>query len=152
MKNKVNLMKIVIILIPLIAGLLINYSSFIQGIYFRLWWVFILVFILFWFWGGKFFAEYARDKIVAFLLANSLWGISFILFIWQFVIVDGANRNLGFALISQLYMMLLLPLVSRMMSIFSNTMSSTNLISISYIFMIFIFSLGFFYNDLRNKV
>ncbi|WP_172198634.1 hypothetical protein [Saccharibacillus qingshengii] len=86
------------ILIPLLYGAL----SFV------LLWIFPLrigqiVFGAFWLWVGMRFARLEGSSVKNFVWGNSLWLISFLLYLWQFVLLDDANRNMALAAWSQYY-------------------------------------------------
>lgn len=152
LNNHINFKKMIIIFIPLIAVLIINKVSFIQMIYLKTSWFFAFSFILFWFWAGNVFARLDRKKIINFLFGNSLWAISLILYIWQFKIVSETSRNVQIAVISQLYMTLIIPIVGSIARLFNDTIQITNIIIISYVLMFLIFAIGFFYRNIKNRV
>lgn len=117
--------------------LLLNISTFLLSI-----WTYGGA-IIFWFLIGRFFANLNMTRVKSFILGNSLWAISFLLFIWQFVFVSGSNRNFFIAGISQHYVLGFVRLASNILGLFTNSIDSTTVVIISYILMLVMFSLGF---------
>lgn len=77
------------------------------------------------------------------LIGNSIWLISFLLFIWQFVLVNVENRNLFFALLSQYYQFSFLWSGIKLTLAFSDTIHSTMIMTLSYIVMFVVFMSGY---------
>ncbi|WP_461615038.1 hypothetical protein [Clostridium sp. Marseille-QA1073] len=134
---------ILIILIPLIIGIIINRVNFILQIYSTVPWIFAIAFIIFWFWAGKVFSRANYNRVKSFFIGNSLWSISFLFYLWQFILVNDTNRNFIIAGISQNYMILIVPIATKIMMMFTNTIDGTIISIVSYIFMVIIFSIGF---------
>lgn len=145
--------KIIFVLIPLLLSFIINsFILLLLPIYSLLIWPLCIGFIVYWFWVGKQFAKVKFNKILGFILGNSLWGISFALYIWQFVILDDSSRNMLLAVLSQYYNLFTTPLATRIITLFSNVINSTEITVLSYVLMIIIFSLGFIYQLIRMRI
>lgn len=144
-----NYRLILLLLLPFLLGWLFNSTSFFLNIYIKFTWPINIVFLLYWFWVGKQFGQLRYNKFLVFLLGNVLWALSFGLFIWQFVFVDDPNRNLLIAAFSQLYPLLNVVLSSRIIMLFDNSLHGTQIVSISYIIMLFVFLSGFLYGSIR---
>ena len=142
---------ILIILIPLIIGIVINRVNFVLQIYSTAPWIFVIAFIIFWFWTGKVFATANHNRAKSFLIGNSLWGISFILYIWQFILLDDTNKNLIIAGISQNYMILIVPIATKIMMMFTDIIDGTIISIVAYILMFVIFSIGFIYESVKKN-
>ncbi|WP_391117357.1 hypothetical protein [Psychrobacillus sp. L3] len=127
---------ILLILVPFIYGYLVN--ALILPIYpFTM----QLVFLIFWFFVGIRFSKWNISKWKSFLIGNFLWLISFVLFIWQFILLDGVARNINIALLAQNY---LLPFVYGAAKVLPFIHSGTIIMFNAYIFMLIAFSIGFF--------
>lgn len=99
--------------------------------------------IIFWFFVGRQFGSLRIGKIKSYILGNLIWGISFILYIWQFIFVDDINRNLFIARISQNYMLGFVSWGSKIVGLFTNTIDGTIVVIVAYLIMIIIFTIGF---------
>ncbi|ARC86655.1 putative membrane protein [Clostridium argentinense CDC 2741] len=142
---------IVIILIPLIIGIIINRVNFILQIYSTIPWIFVIAFIIFWFWAGKVFAKANHNRVESFLIGNSLWGISFLLYIWQFILTSDVNKNFIIAGISQNYIILIVPIATKIMMMFTDIIDGAIISIVSYILMIIIFSIGFIFESVKKN-
>lgn len=111
-------------------------------------WGFIAIF--FWFYVGTQFGKLGISKMKSFILGNSFWMISLILYVWQFVLLSGEERNLFFAGISQNYNLGFVSISSRIISLFTRTIDSKTVIILSYLIMLVVFSLGFIYPSKNN--
>lgn len=127
---------ILLIFIPLIYGYLVN--AMILPLF-----PFImqLVFLIFWFCVGLRFSKWRTPMWKSFLIGNSLWFISFILFIWQFNILNDAARNIDLAMLSQHYMLAFVYGAARLLPFLH---SGTIIMLSAYILMFITFSIGFF--------
>jgi len=134
-KNSNYLVDILFITIPFVYGYLVNTMVF--PIY-----PFImqLVFIGLWFYVGMRFSRWNLSKWKSFLIGNSLWLISFALFVWQFILLDDISRNIDIAGLAQFYM---LPFVYGTAKILPFLYSGTMLIIWAYLLMLATFSIGF---------
>ena len=99
--------------------------------------------IIFWFMAGRIFANLNMNTVKSFAIGNSGWAISLLLFVWQFLFVNGRNRNLLIAGISQHYALGFVGLGSRILGLFTNSIHSTTVILIAYFVMLIVFSIGF---------
>lgn len=141
-KRKNYLPDTLLILIPLIYGYLVN------AMLFPLFPIMMqLVFLIFWFWVGLRFSKWNTPKWKSFLIGNSLWFISFILFIWQFNILDSASRSMVLAVLSQHYIVAFVYGAARLLPFIS---SGTIMMLSAYILMFITFSIGFFANKKIN--
>lgn len=146
-KNKHTL----IVLAPLIVGWLFNMLIFVLPFSGILIWMLNLGFVLFWFWGGRQFAKLSIKKVYSYLLGNALWLISFLLFIWQFILLDEAARNMTIAVLSQYYMLFTIIIGTQIHMAYSGVVNSTEIVIISYVVMLVVFTLGFMYQAVRGK-
>lgn len=110
-----------------------------------------LVFGVFWFWVGMKFANLNVHKGKSFLIGNSIWAFSFVLFIWQFLILDDASRNLVLALFSQLYIQSYIWIGTKIISTLSNVLHGTNIMLIAYLSMFLTFALGFVFSWIKKR-
>lgn len=99
--------------------------------------------IIFWFLVGRIFGNLNMNKVKSFALGNSVWTISLLLFVWQFLFVNGSNRNLLIAGISQHYALGFVSLGSRILGLFTNSIHGTTVALIAYFLMLIVFSIGF---------
>jgi len=129
---------IVLILIPLVYGFLTNITMlpFLP-------FVMQLAFLVFWFYVGFQISKLDMTAWKSFLLGNSLWLVSFALFIWQFIILDSASRSMSLALLSQHYILAFVYGAATLLPFVGN---GTTLIFFAYILMLLTFSVGFFVN------
>ncbi|MFD1019579.1 hypothetical protein [Thalassobacillus hwangdonensis] len=126
------------ILIPFIYGLLSNYFMiFIPSLLSQ------LVFAIFWFWVGIRFSCLKGSSIKWFIVGNSIWLVSFLLYLWQFVALEDEGRNMFLALISQNYMLPFIWSGTRISLLFSNVLDGATITIIAYLTMFAVFTLGF---------
>ncbi|HCQ88699.1 MULTISPECIES: hypothetical protein [unclassified Clostridium] len=142
---------ILIILMPLIFVIVIARVHFISEMYVAVPWIFTIAFIIFWFWAGKVFAKANHNRVKSFFIGNSLWAISFLFYLWQFILVSDANKNFIIAGISQNYMILIVPIATKIMMMFTDTIDGTIISIVSYILMVIIFSIGFIYESVKKN-
>ncbi|MET3658648.1 hypothetical protein [Sporosarcina psychrophila] len=135
-RNSKYLVDTLLILVPFIYGYLVN--TLILPLY-----PFIMqvAFLIFWIFVGIRFSKWAIPKWKSFLIANTFWLISFILFIWQFILLDSSSRDMNIAFLAQNYM---LPFVYGAAKLLPFLQSGTMISFIAYIFMFIAFSIGFF--------
>jgi len=100
-----------------------------------------VAFLIFWIFVGIRFSKWVIPKWKSFLIANTFWLISFILFIWQFILLDSSSRDMNIAFLAQNYM---LPFVYGAAKLLPFLQSGTMISFIAYIFMFIAFSIGFF--------
>lgn len=84
------------------------------------------------------------------VMGNSIWLLSFLLYLWQFVLLDSPGSNTSIALISQYYMLSFGWTGSKLSSLFSNVYNSTTITILSYISMLIIFTIGFIVGKLKK--
>ena len=138
MNSKRSYIYLVLILIPLVYGFLVNnlmvpLTPFLAQ----------LVFLVFWFYVGYRFSKLDMAAWKSFLLGNVAWLVSFLLFIWQFIVLDSADRSMDLALLSQHYILAFVYGAARLLPFISN---GTTIIFFAYILMLLTFSVGFFIN------
>jgi hypothetical protein len=102
-----------------------------------------LVFLVFWFYVGFRFSKLNMAAGKSFLLGNSAWLVSFILFIWQFIVLDSGSRSMDLALLSQHYILAFIYGAARLLPFVSN---GTTIIFFAYILMVITFTIGFLVN------
>lgn len=146
-KNKYGL----IVLAPLIGGWLFHSLMVMLPFSGFLLWTVNIGFMLFWFWAGRQFALLPRSKMYSFLLGNLVWLPSFLLYIWQFVLVDEASRNMMLAGLSQYYVLFMIIIGTQVHLMYSGDISSTEIVIIAYVLMLVVFAAGFVYQWLRRK-
>lgn len=124
-----------LLLVPFVYGFLVNVMVIPL-------FPFIMQFVLlvFWFYVGVQFSRLDMPVWKSFIIGNSVWLISFILFIWQFVVLDGASRSMDLALLSQHYMLAFVYGAARMLPFVSN---GTTIMFCAYILMLITFTFGF---------
>lgn len=111
---------------------------------------FIMQFVLlvFWFYVGATFSKLDMPVWKSFIIGNSVWLISFILFVWQFVVLDGASRSMGLALLSQHYMLAFVYGAVRVLPFLSN---GTTIMFCAYMLMLLTFTFGFLAMKRRRR-
>lgn len=137
-KIKKYMPDILLILIPLLYGYLVNMMILPMFPF-----IMQVVFLIFWFYVGFRFSKWNTPAWKSFLTGNSLWFISFILFIWQFYILDDAARSIDLAVLSQHYM---IAFVYGAAGLLPNANNGTMIMLGAYILMFITFSIGFFAN------
>ncbi|SDJ08938.1 hypothetical protein SAMN04490247_0666 [Salimicrobium halophilum] len=110
-----------------------------------------LVFTVFWFWVGMKTPHLRGNNIKNFIIGNSIWLLSFALYLWQFVLLNDESRNMFLALISQYYMHSFLWSGTRLTLWFSGGLYGTTITIISYLSMLLVFSLGFLVGKIRSR-
>lgn len=106
----------------------------------RIWGV---VGVVFWVYVGKQFGNLNISKVKSFTLGNSLWMISLLLYVWQFILLDISKRNFFIAGISQYYSLSFVSVSNMIISLFNNGADSTMVTIVAYIIMLIIFVIGF---------
>lgn len=141
-----------IVLAPFLLGWLFNIIIYVMPFFGATsMWILNLGFVLLWFWGGRQFAKLSMKKIYSYLLGNTLWLISFLVYVWQFVLLDEASRNFAIASLSQYYMLFTIIIGTQIQLMYSSVINSTEIVIISYLVMLFVFTLGFIYQAVRGK-
>lgn len=151
MEKENNYKLIILIFIPFIFDFLINHYVSLLMLYSSTIFIWQLVFLIFWFWTGKKFSSMKLNKFFSFIIGNSLWILQFSLYIWQFCSTSDAKRNISIAVFSQLYMNTFVPLSTRLVGLFTNTIHGTTVALTAYIFMFITFTSGFLYGRIKNK-
>jgi hypothetical protein len=111
-------------------------------------WAFAAVF--FWFYVGKQFGDLGVSRTKSFILGNSLWVFSLLLYIWQFILLDGAKRNSFIAVISQYYNLGFVRISSIIIGFFTETIDTKMVTMGSYLIMLIVFAIGFIYTS-KNR-
>jgi len=124
-------------------------------------WAFLIpyqiIVVPFWFWVGKRFAGLQMSRIRSFLFGNSVWGISFIIFVWQFLLEQEPHRIkalevISLSYISPFYMLTgALPPVDAYFDGFRFTNTVITLTLVGYFLMLVIFTFGFIWGSLHRK-
>lgn len=111
-----------------------------------------IVFLAFWLWVGFRFAALALNKLVSFIVGHSLWLLSLLLFLWQFVLVDDESRNLFLAGMSQNYIFGFLWSGVKWVRITNDIHFTTiNVTIASFIMMFLTFTVGFVFSWIIQK-
>lgn len=132
-------------LVPFVYGYICNTYIIILNPF-----VIQIIFAIFWGWVGVKTFNLSGSKIKNFLIVNSVWLISFLLFIWQFVIVSDEGRNFTLAGISQHYMLSFLWSGANIPRLYTNTFHGTNIMIIAYVAMLVVFTIGFSVSKVRS--
>ncbi|WP_353097256.1 hypothetical protein [Tissierella praeacuta] len=152
MKRNINYKLILLLIVPIlvskiigiltVCGIRLNFSILlnIADILLSLW---PFVSIFFWFYVGKQFGSLKMNKVKSFILGNIIWGISIILYIWQFIFVDAGNRNVFIAVISQDYMLGFVRWGFKIARLFTDAVDGNIVTIISYAMMLIVFTAGF---------
>lgn len=112
-----------------------------------------IVFGAFWLWVGMQFARLDGSSIRNFVWGNSLWLISFLLFLWQFVLVNDENRNMAIASISQNYMLAFVVSGAWVYKMFDPAIFNvTTAILWAYIMMFAVFVIGFVWGKIKKRI
>jgi len=142
----------ILVMLPLFLGWLFNHAIVYLPISGVLMWILNIGFIVYWYWVGKKFGQLKLNRLFSFLIGNIIWIISFMLFIWQFIVVDDSNRNFFLAGISQYYILFTIMFPTKLVALFTDVLHSTQIIVTSYIFMLIIFLIGFIYGAARVHI
>ena len=134
------------ILIPFIYGWLANRTGVIIPPV-----IAQVVFGIFWLWTGAYFAQIKGSRLKHFLLGNSVWALSFGLFLWQFIYTSADDRLLFLAGWSQHYMLAFLWSGVRLYRLIDSTLHGTHITLTAYIVMFVLFTLGFAWRILRGR-
>ncbi|MFD1040402.1 hypothetical protein ACFQ3N_18660 [Virgibacillus byunsanensis] len=140
--------EIILVLIPFVYGLLANLtdSTLLTPVLTQ------IIFLLFWYLVGVKFAKLNKDKITSFLYGNSIWGLSFLVFIWQFILLDDNSRNFFLAGVSQYYMFPFIWIGRELTVMFIDVYHGTTIMLLAYLSMLVIFLLGFSYGWMKEKL
>lgn len=150
---------ILFVITPFIVGLIIHSlidvgtymdSSIILSIATILLRIWGFIAVIFWFFAGKQFKNSGLTKIKSFILGNSLWMISLIIYIWQFLLLDDTRRNLFLARIAHHYVLGFMSIASNIMFFFEEGVDGNTVVLSSYLIMLIVFIVGFIYVP-KNK-
>lgn len=108
-----------------------------------------LVFAVFWFWVGMKFSCISGNKVKSFFIGNSVWLLSFLLYLWQFVLLDDESRNIFLALISQYYMLPFIWSGTKLSLLFTDVIHGTTITIIAYFSMLLVFTVGFIVGKIK---
>lgn len=134
----------ILVLIPLIYGIVSNtFMLIIHPLLSQ------LVFAVFWFWIGMKFSYLSGNKVKSFFIGNSIWLLSFLLYLWQFVLLDDESRNMFLALISQYYMLPFIWSGTQLSLLFTDVFHGTSITIISYLSMLLVFTVGFMIGKIK---
>lgn len=159
MEKNINRRLIFLLIVPFLISFAINFllsigvrmnSSIlisISNILLNLW---FFAGLFFWFYVGKRFGDLDVSKVKSIVLGNSLWFISLLLYIWQFILLDYTKRNSFISGISQHYNLGFVRVSSIITDIFTNTIDTKMVIMVSYLIMLIVFTIGFIYTS-KNR-
>lgn len=141
-------------MIPLVWGYIPTAfvrSAWIDAYYFRFLAAWETAFILFWGWVGSYCGRLPEKPLKSILTGTATWLFSLGLYAWQFQLLDSAQRSPGLlSLIPQLFPFGVLSTVSRMMTLFTRSISQNWVFVFSYLFMLGIFLIGFYLGRSRQ--
>ncbi|OEH91103.1 hypothetical protein [Bacillus solimangrovi] len=139
-----NKKMIIWILIPLFYGITSNtFMLMVSPILSQ------IVFAIFWFWVGIKFSSLRGSNFKYFMFGNSIWLLSFLLYLWQFVLMNDESRNMFIAIISQYYMLSFIWSGVKLSSLFSDVYYGTTITIIAYLSMLFVFIVGYTVGKLK---
>lgn len=101
-----------------------------------------IVFFVYWLWVGYVIGRFSKNSMKGMLLGNSIWVISLVIFIWQFILTDDVGRLGSVAAIPQYYILPFVWLASKMAALLTMIDGST-IIILTFICMLIVFVLGF---------
>ena len=98
-----KLILILLTLVPILAGWLINVTLLVPVLGELMFYVFPILVLVFWFRLGGRYAETDWGAVPAILIGSATGILSLAIYLWQFVGLDEASRNVGLAVWSQMY-------------------------------------------------
>ncbi|MGE7925270.1 hypothetical protein ACQKND_19095 [Viridibacillus arvi] len=101
-----------------------------------------IVFLIYWLWVGYIIGRFSKSSMKGLFLGNSVWLISLVLFIWQFVLTDEVGRLGNIAAIPQYYILPFVWLASKFAALLTMIDGST-IIILTFICMLVVFVSGF---------
>lgn len=110
-----------------------------------------VVFAVLWFWIGLISSRISGNNIKNFIIGNSIWLVSFLLYLWKFLLLNDESRNMFLAIISQNYMHSFIWSGREVTLLFSDVLHGTTITIISYLSMLLVFSLGFLTGKLQSR-
>ena len=111
-----------------------------------------LIFAVFWFWIGMKFSYLIGNNVKSFFIGNSIWLLSFLVYLWQFALLDDESRNMFIAVISQYYMLSFIWSGTILSLLFTDILHGTTITIISYLVMLFVFTIGFIVGKIKVQV
>lgn len=156
MKNSKIIKLILLVIVPFLAGEAINRllsygltidSSTFWSIISTLLYGWQIGSVFYWFLVGKYFGGLKLGRLKGIILGNIAWGISLILFVWQFLLMQDSSRNLMLAAIPQHYILGFSGWSSMLLSFLTSSIDSTSIILVAHIMMMAIFLLGYKYAE-----
>lgn len=144
---------------PILIGYIYNILIFMPNSMIITLWLMPIAQLCYWFVIGGIFAQIYEDSLRAIITGNIAGIISYVIYIWQFLLVEPTNRILGVSMLSQMFSIGLVPITSRLGILFENntnkfTQTTLNAMQpIGLGFMISIFAIGYFMNKrmIKNK-
>ena len=134
------------LLIPFIYGYVSNtFLLFINPILIQ------IIFTILWFWVGMKFSGLSGNKLKNYLIGNSIWFISLLLYIWQFILLDDESRVLFLAAISQYYVLSFIWSGVQLSLLFTDIIHGITITILSFLVMLVVFTLGFIVGRIFNK-
>lgn|GEM_PF-1778227 len=115
-----------------------------------------IVIVPFWIWVGNRFAGLNMSKIQSLAFGNSVWGICFLIFIWQYLLESDPHRLkvlevISLSYISPFYVMTrTLPPIGYFSS-FEPTPALIVHTLVAYLLMFIIFTLGYIWGKFRRR-
>ena len=108
-----------------------------------------LIFAVFWFWVGMKFFCLSGNKVKNFFIGNSIWLLSFLLYLWQFALLDDESRNMFLAGISQYYVLPFIWSGVKLSLLFTDTIHGITITIISFLSMLLVFMVGFIVGKIK---
>jgi len=144
-------------LVPVAIGYISNYALRIPvlgDVFFN---IIPCVTLAFWFYLGRQYSGTNWNLLKSMLIGNAIGVLSLLLYVWQFLWHNDENRNLFFALLSQLFTTCTYFLTVRIAvlfeaqkNVFTRT-TSTVMQILGVILMVIIFALGYAYGKKHRK-
>ena len=139
---------IILTFVPILAGWLINVTLSVPLLGMVFFYGLPLLVLVFWFWLGGRYAEMDWGAFPAILIGSATGILSLIIYLWQFVGLDEASRNVGLAVWSLMYSTGTLGhLFGVVVTLFFRSQAASHAMQVICLaLMIIIFSFGFFRN------
>lgn len=138
--------------VPVLIGYLINTTIFIPVIGMLIFYVVPFLTIGFWFYLGSLYSETTWNALASILIGNAIGILSLLLYLWQFLLKAEETRNLTLAAFSQMFSAATpLYLFGKLAILFEtepNSIGRNSMVAmqvISLVFMIVIFTCGYFW-------
>ena len=148
-----------LVLSPILIGYIYNILIFMPNSMIITIWLMPIAQLCYWFVIGGIFAQIYENSLRAIITGNIVGIISYVIYIWQFILVEPTNRIIGISMLSQMFSISLVPITSRLGILFetnTNEFTQTTLNAmqpIGLFFMISIFAVGYYMNKrmIKNK-